>query len=222
MNPITIGVLSPVTGGFYYGKIVAGIAREVASVGGRVVLVQTLDAGLGSDEVVSAPSYSSATAWDHLDGVVSIASATHQDYLHRLIAAGKPIALASDEIEGFDVPSATPDNSAGVTEAVDHLIGHGHTRARGVSRALGWRPGRPDVCDLPACTTPMTCCRMCWSRRVPSGGTIRWRRVRLAASQPRAVGDTTNRGSNAGEPRSTDRPRRAEGCGDVERGRCHQ
>ncbi len=49
MNPITIGVLSPVTGGFYYGKIVAGIAREVASVGGRVVLVQTLDAGLGSD-----------------------------------------------------------------------------------------------------------------------------------------------------------------------------
>lgn len=26
---ITVGVLSPVTGGFYYGKIVAGIAREL-------------------------------------------------------------------------------------------------------------------------------------------------------------------------------------------------
>jgi diguanylate cyclase (GGDEF)-like protein/PAS domain S-box-containing protein len=121
-------VLSPVTGGFYYGKIVAGVAREVAAAGGRVVLVQTLDAGLGSDEVVSAPDYATPTAWDHLDGVVSIASATHRNYLRRLRTAGKAIALASDEIDGFEAPAATPDNAVGVTEAVDHLIGHGHTR----------------------------------------------------------------------------------------------
>ena len=62
---ITVGVLSPVTGGFYYGKIVAGIAREVAAVGGHVVLIQTLDAGLGRDEVVSAPYFATSTAWDH-------------------------------------------------------------------------------------------------------------------------------------------------------------
>ena len=62
MNPITIGVVSPVAGGFYYGKIVAGIAREVASVGGRVLLVQTLDAGPGSDEVMSAPRHGSVNA----------------------------------------------------------------------------------------------------------------------------------------------------------------
>ncbi|MBK5331003.1 MAG: EAL domain-containing protein [Ilumatobacteraceae bacterium] len=121
-------MLSPVTGGFYYGKIVAGIARELATVGGHVVLVQTLDAGLGSDEVVSAPDFSQPTAWDHLDGVISIASATQRNYLYRLQAAGKAIALASDEIEGFAVPSATPDNAVGITQAVDHLIGHGHTR----------------------------------------------------------------------------------------------
>ena len=121
-------MLSPVTGGFYYGSIVAGIARELSTVGGRVVLIQTLDAGLGSDEVVSAPDFAQPTAWDHLDGVISIASATQQTYLYRLQAAGKAIALASDEIEGFAVPSATPDNAVGVTQAVDHLIGHGHTR----------------------------------------------------------------------------------------------
>ena len=97
-------MLSPVTGGFYYGKIVAGIAREVAGVGGHVVLIQTLDAGLGSDEVVSAPDFTMPTAWDHLDGVISIASATHRNYLYRLRAAGKAIALASDEIEGFAAP----------------------------------------------------------------------------------------------------------------------
>ena len=121
-------MLSPVTGGFYYGKIVAGIAGEVAAVGGHVVLLQTLDAGLSSDDVVSAPDYATPTAWEHLDGVISIASATTQHYLRRVRVAGKAVALASDEIEGFDVPSATPDNAAGVTEAVDHLVGHGHTR----------------------------------------------------------------------------------------------
>jgi diguanylate cyclase (GGDEF)-like protein/PAS domain S-box-containing protein len=121
-------VLSPVTGGFYYGRIVAGIAREVAAVGGRVVLIQTLDAGLGSDEVVSAPDFATPTAWDHLDGVISIASATHPNYLYRLRAAGKAIALASDEIVGFAAPSATPDNAPGVIESVNHLIQHGHSR----------------------------------------------------------------------------------------------
>ena len=121
-------MLSPVTGGFYYGKIVAGIAREVAAVNGRVVLMQTLDAGLASDEVISAPDFTTPTAWDHIDGVISIASATHRNYLHRLRAAGKAVVLASDEIDGFIAPSATPDNAIGVTEAVDHLLGHGHTR----------------------------------------------------------------------------------------------
>jgi diguanylate cyclase (GGDEF)-like protein len=121
-------VLSPVTGGFYYGRIVTGVAREVAAVGGNVVVVQTLDAGLHSDEVVSAPDFATPTGWAHLDGVISIASATYRNYLCRLQEAGKPVVLASDEIEGFVAPSATPDNVVGVTEAVRHLIEHGHTR----------------------------------------------------------------------------------------------
>ncbi len=32
----TVAVLSPVTGGFYFGGILSGIAREVAAVGGQV------------------------------------------------------------------------------------------------------------------------------------------------------------------------------------------
>ncbi len=124
---ITIGVLSPMTGGSYYGKILAGITREVAAVGGRVVLVQTLHAGLRSDEVVGAPDFVTPTAWEHIDGVISIATATQRNYLDRLQAAGKAVALASDVIDGFDAPSATPDNSTGVVATVDHLVWHGHT-----------------------------------------------------------------------------------------------
>jgi diguanylate cyclase (GGDEF)-like protein/PAS domain S-box-containing protein len=124
---VTIGVLSPMTGGTYYGKILAGVTREVAAVGGRVFLVQTLHAGISSDEEVGAPDFVTPIAWDHVDGVVSIATATQRNYLDRLQAAGKAVALASDEIDGFSAPSATPDNSTGVVAAVDHLIWHGHT-----------------------------------------------------------------------------------------------
>lgn len=125
---ITIGVLSPVTGGAYYGKILTGIAREVAEAGGRVVVLQTLNAGLSSDEVLAAPDFVTPTAWNHLDGVISIATATQRPYLDRLRAAGKAVALASDEIDGFDAPSATPDNATGVRESVRHLVQHGHRR----------------------------------------------------------------------------------------------
>jgi diguanylate cyclase (GGDEF)-like protein/PAS domain S-box-containing protein len=92
------------------------------------VVIQTLDAGLHSDEVVVAPDFETRTAWGYLDGVISIATATSRDYLHRLEEAGKAVVLASDEIEGFTAPAATPDNAGGVSEAVLHLIGHGHTR----------------------------------------------------------------------------------------------
>jgi len=127
-DTITIGVLSPVTGGSYYGKVLAGIAREVAAVGGQVVLIQTLDAGLSNDEVISAPDFESRTAWDRCDGVISIATATKRQHLDRLLAAGKAVALASDVIEGLAVPSAMPDNAGGVHAGVAHLIEHGHRR----------------------------------------------------------------------------------------------
>ena len=61
-------------------------------------------------------------------GIFSIASATTQNYLRSIRAAGKFVTLASDQMEGFEVPSATPDNASGITEAVEHLLAHGHTR----------------------------------------------------------------------------------------------
>lgn len=124
----TIGVLSPVTGGFYYGRVLAGINSELRSIGGRIVFIQTLDAGISSDEVVAAPDFSKPIAWDHLDGVISIATGTRRPYLERLLQRNIPVVVASDVIEGLDVPAAVPDNAGGIAAAVDHLVGHGHTR----------------------------------------------------------------------------------------------
>lgn len=128
VKSFTLGVLSPVTGGFFYGEITAGVARELGAVGGRIVLIQTLDAGLSSDEVEAAPDFRTPTAWEYLDGIISIAHATQRQYLDEVVAAGKALALASEEIPGLEAPAAVPDNSTGVSEAVRHLVGHGHTR----------------------------------------------------------------------------------------------
>src|SRR4026207_1766577 len=98
------------TGGSYYGKILAGITREVAAAGGRVVLVQTLRAGRRSDAVGGAADSAPPTPRDagaHVGAVTAIATATQRTYLERLRAAGKAVALASDAIEGLGAPSAT-------------------------------------------------------------------------------------------------------------------
>ena len=124
-----VAVLSPITGGFYFGGILTGIAREVAAARGRVVLVQTLDAGLSGDEVLGAPDFRTPTALDVADGFVALAASTGPAHLERLRAAGRPVVLAGHRAAGLDVRSAMPDNAGGVHAAVDHLVRvHGHRR----------------------------------------------------------------------------------------------
>lgn len=124
----TVGVMSPVTGGFYYGRVLAGINRELRTVDGRIVYVQTLDAGLSTDEVLEPPDFRKPIAWDHLDGVISIATGARRDYLERALAHGLPVVIASHVLDGLDVPAAVPDNEGGIASAVAHLAEHGHTR----------------------------------------------------------------------------------------------
>src|SRR5690606_24837634 len=122
---VTVGVLSPVTGGFYFGEVLAGIVDVVGAAGGRVCLVQTLDAGLTGDELVAAPDVAVPLGWDQLDGFVSIAQAASAGYLERLRAAGTPVVLTSNDIAGLDAASVVADNREGVRTAVSHLVGHG-------------------------------------------------------------------------------------------------
>src|SRR5674476_252758 len=125
---IHVGVLSPVTGGFFFGEVLAGIVREVAAAGGRVTLVQTLDAGLSGDEISPAPDLNAHVGWDHIDGFVAVARAASEASLRAIQAAGKPVVLTSTLFEGFDAVSVMADNNAGVHAAVSHLVEHGHVR----------------------------------------------------------------------------------------------
>lgn len=116
------------TSGFYFGELLAGLTHEVASAGGRVVVVQTLDHGDVADAVVRTPEFDVPVAWDEVDGAVAVSLAAGAPYLTRLREHGVPVVLASSRLDGLDVPLALPDNRGGTFTAVEHLLAHGHTR----------------------------------------------------------------------------------------------
>ncbi len=127
-RPLTVLVLTPSLGGEFYGELVAGIAREVASADGRLVVVETLNAA-PRDEAGEPGDFASHVAWSQVDGVVSITFAAGTAYLRSLRDAGKPLVLLSSvQMDNFEAPVVRPDNHAGTVAAVEHLIGHGHTR----------------------------------------------------------------------------------------------
>jgi hypothetical protein len=64
---LTIGVLSPLLAGTYFGEMLKGIAHHVASLDGRVVAVQTLDSALG-DQYLGPSQFASPVSWDRADG----------------------------------------------------------------------------------------------------------------------------------------------------------
>ena len=128
-HPLTALVLTPSIGGDYFGELLAGLAREVVGAGGRLVVVETLLAAASRDEAGEAGDFATRVAWSQVDGVVSITTAVGAAYLQRLRQAGKSVVLlSSTQMEDFEAPVALPDNRGGTFTAVEHLIGHGHTR----------------------------------------------------------------------------------------------
>lgn len=124
----TVLVLTPTMDGHYFGELVAGLTREVAGAGGRLVVVITRPEGVPRDEVGVPGDFSTPVAWSLVDGVVSITTAVGRPYLQQLRDAGKAVVLSSTVMSGFAAPAAMPDNHGGTYAAVEHLIWHGHTR----------------------------------------------------------------------------------------------
>jgi diguanylate cyclase (GGDEF)-like protein len=136
-------VLTPSIGGDFFGELLAGVAQEVAGDGGRLVIVETRSAAAPRDEVGAPNNFATQVAWSQVDGVVAITSAVGADYLQQLRDAGKPVVRISNALMGdFQAPVARPDNQAGTIAAVEHLMGHGHTRIGFVGNLA-----QPDIRD---------------------------------------------------------------------------
>jgi len=141
-HPTTVLVVTPSLGGHYFGELLAGLTREVAQAGGRVVVVETLPESAPRDEAGAPGDFATPVAWAHADGAVSITTAVGAPYLRRLREAGRPVVLSSTLMTDFEAPAAMPDNHGGTFAAVEHLIGHGHTRIGFVGN-----PAQQDIRD---------------------------------------------------------------------------
>jgi diguanylate cyclase (GGDEF)-like protein/PAS domain S-box-containing protein len=125
---VRIAVLSPLLAGAYYGQVLKGIARQTASLGGRVVAIQTRDGRLDGTYPWLPAQAGGHLAWDQVDAFITILDATDEAYLEEIHALGKPVVMISYHLPGFKCPQVMPDNRSGVAEAVAHLISHGHSR----------------------------------------------------------------------------------------------
>ncbi|MEV4410741.1 EAL domain-containing protein [Catellatospora sp. NPDC049609] len=125
---LTLGVLSPFLGGWYYGGVLAGIARAAAEAGAGVIAIQTLDAGTEHIEVTEPSDLTYPVAWQHVAGFVVVLKAATHRYLSAIQQTGRPLVFVSHPMPELGCPVVMPDNRTGITEAVDHLVAHGHRR----------------------------------------------------------------------------------------------
>ncbi|WP_328991389.1 substrate-binding domain-containing protein [Kribbella sp. NBC_01245] len=124
----TIGVLSPVVGGFYFGALIGGITRAARNAGHRVVAVQTYPAGLDRERYPDEPLLEVPVALGAVDGLIIIAKAVRHDRLASVQEWGRPVVMISEDETSLPAPVVVPDNAGGVRAAVRHLLDHGHTR----------------------------------------------------------------------------------------------
>ncbi|MFF2452214.1 substrate-binding domain-containing protein [Isoptericola sp. NPDC058082] len=128
-GPRTIGVVSPVLGGYYFGRALAGAARVLRAGRHRVVALQTYPADLDRAEFPAVPRRRTLVGGSRCDGLIVVTSALEDDTLRDIHDAGTPLVLVGvGPVEGVSAPSLGPDNSGAARAVVDHLVAHGHRR----------------------------------------------------------------------------------------------
>src|SRR5262245_35757238 len=121
---LTLGVLTPYTGGFYYGAILAAIHAAARARGASIIALHTM----GLDLMWPEEPGSELLAFDAADGWIAINEFDAARFASRVAAAGKPLVYLSERPEGLSCCSVLPHNSQGTKVATLHLIEHGHTR----------------------------------------------------------------------------------------------
>ena len=127
MEGPTIGILSPLMAGYYYGSLISAVNQAVSAAGGRLTAISTaaFSSGYHRELVIEDLPH---LGWDRIDGFVTIANAISLEHLEKLRGAGKPVVALGHAEPGFSYPAVLPDNHGGIHRAVEHLLEHGHTR----------------------------------------------------------------------------------------------
>jgi diguanylate cyclase (GGDEF)-like protein len=123
-RPPVIGVLTPFTGGFYYGAAMAGIERVARARGATVVALQTTGLDLATADA-DDEQYLGLAA---VDGWLAVNQFDAPAFTARIRARGIPLAYVNSRPETAGGTSILPDNHTSMRAAVRHLIEHGHRR----------------------------------------------------------------------------------------------
>ena len=130
----TIGVLSPLVSGFYFGGILDGVAHAAADAGFTTVAFQCLPAGVNATDHHNQPDDQLRPGLAQLSGFVSIVHGASDATLRAIQAAGKPLVLVSHEAEGVTVPDRRArqhPRRTGGGPAPDRPRAHAHRVRRG-------------------------------------------------------------------------------------------
>ncbi|MCL5048618.1 MAG: EAL domain-containing protein [Firmicutes bacterium] len=127
MREQSIGILSPLLAGSFFGGILSGVSRAALLAKRDLIAFQTLD---GSVETYFGgnPSFYDHVGWSRVDGFIVVINAVDEDYLRDILESGRPLVLVSTESSVISCPSVQADNAGGIHQAVRHLAEHGHTK----------------------------------------------------------------------------------------------
>lgn len=118
----TIGLVIPDLMNPLFPPIVRGIEDVLGSAGYSAFIVNTdNDPDREESQVGSLLSR-------HVEGLIVATASLEHPLLMRLHAQGVKMVLVNRRTDGLDVPSITPDDTAGIGLAVKHLAGLGHRR----------------------------------------------------------------------------------------------
>ncbi len=122
-----LGVFSPVVGGFYFGKLLAGVAAAARGHGHRVTAVQTFEADLDRGRFPEFSQRTDVPALHHLDGHIIVTTALGGAAFQELRDSEAPTVCVGNADPGHNVSTVSPDNRGGARAAIAHLVAHGHT-----------------------------------------------------------------------------------------------
>lgn len=125
----TVGLLAFYLAGGYEGPVVSAVARATSDAGRRLLAIKT--AGLvranGPGCGVSLNDLG-RVGWDRVGGFIAMPNGVDRGYIEALRAAGKPVVTIAQGDLGPLCQNVVTDNASGVKQAVEHLLGHGHSR----------------------------------------------------------------------------------------------
>lgn len=121
---LAIGVLTPYTGGFYYGAILEGIQKAACARGVAVIAIQTT----GMDLFWPSGAGTDYLSIDAVDGWIAVNEFSSDPFTARLVECGIPLVYVNARPDSGRHCSILPDNFVGMKAAVAHLIEHGHRR----------------------------------------------------------------------------------------------